>query len=128
MKEQLKKGDRCQSPWGVVTVTNTYTGRDEVDLQTSSGEHRRYQSTHLLTRVPTHAERMQKVIDNTFDAENRLEPHETVQFTVEDMAAFVRHYCKLRDALQSFIDANKQYVRDSSEATELTEKLLKGEA
>jgi len=127
MKEQLKKGDRCQSPWGVVTVTNTYSGRDEVDLRTSSGEHRRYQSTHLLTRIPTNAERMQKIVDAAFDAENRLTDDETVQFRVGDMAEFVRHYLALQEILQRIVDANKEYLRYAQTSIETTEKLLKGE-
>lgn len=127
MNTQLKRGDRCQSPWGVVTVTNTYTGLDEVDLQTSSGERRRYQSTRLLTRIPTHAECMQKVIDAAFDAENRLEDDETVQFRVGDMAEFVRHYLVIANELAEQINADKHLAGQLIEAAQLSEKTLKGE-
>jgi len=57
-------------------------------------------SASELIRIQSHAERMQKMVDTAMDCENRLEPHETVQFTVEAFVEFARHYCLLRDELE----------------------------
>lgn len=128
MNTELKKGDRCQSPWGVVYVENTYAGRGIVDIKTTKGDRMRYISVNILTRIPTHAERMQKITDIAFDAENRLDNNETVQFRVGDMAEFVRHYLALRGEIENEIISMKNMAGMYIGCAELTEKLLKGES
>jgi hypothetical protein len=53
----------------------------------------------MNTPTPTHAERMQAIIDLAFDAENALDDNDTVQIKVVELAEFVRHYWALYEAL-----------------------------
>jgi len=121
---ELKKGDRFTSEFGSGIVTGV---EFVVDAILDDGT-RICADYSFLTRIPPHAERMQKVIDIAFDAENRLEDGETVQLKVGDLAAFARHYCNLRDAIESAKESTKLRIIAAQETLELTEKLLKGEA
>ena len=53
----------------------------------------------MNTPTPTHAERMQAIVDLAFDAENALDDNDTVQVKVVELAEFVRHYWALCEAL-----------------------------
>ena len=53
----------------------------------------------MNTPTPSHAERMQAIIDLAFDAENALDDNDTVQIKVVELAEFVRHYWALYEAL-----------------------------
>jgi len=123
---ELKKGDRCNTPWGIVEIIRTIKPRLHLCQMDDSDIMEIYEAH--LTIIPTHAERMQKVIDTAFDAENRLEDGETVQITVGELAAFVRHYCKLHDELQSAINSDRHLAGQIIEAAQLSENILKGDA
>jgi hypothetical protein len=55
----------------------------------------------MNTPTPSHAERMQAIIDLAFDAENALDDNDTVQVKVVDLADFVRYYWELYQALKT---------------------------
>lgn len=93
----IKKGDKCQSSWGVIEVDG-FNG-SYIDCIMSNGK-RRWIDVSQLTRIPTHAERMQAVLDIAWDVENRLEDDETVQLKVGAFVEFARHYCLLREELE----------------------------
>ena len=124
MNTQLKKGDKCQSPWGVVEVDG-FNG-SYIDCIMPNGK-RRWIDVAQLTRIPTHAERMQAVLDIAWGVENCLEGNETVQLKVGDFVEFARHYDQLResiiDLMRGMQDSNNQAKIDMEKA----EKLLKGE-
>lgn len=80
-----------------------------------------------LTRIPTHAERMQKMVDTAMDCENRLEPHETVQFTVAAFVEFARHYCLLREKCEAMSEAMKSQTIYINNGMVEIDRLLKGE-
>jgi len=125
MNTQLKKGDKCQSPWGVVTINNIQP-YGIIGVIDKDGY---YYAANIkqLTRIPTHAERMQAMLDIAWDSENRLEPHEVVQLHVGAFVEFARHYCLLRDDLeyeQSLFDGKKAIMEVRQRNIE---KALKGE-
>jgi hypothetical protein len=124
---ELKKGDRCNTMHGAVTIDYFDAGMSVATTINDNGQLMRYYVSQL-TRIPTHAERMHKVIDIAFDAENRLEPHETVQLTVGDLAAFVRHYCHLRNNVDANISSREDEMSRMAENNAFAKKLLKGEA
>jgi hypothetical protein len=100
MNTQLKKGDKCNSPWGVVTVNKTLNGSDitTVGIDGADGIYRMVHRDDL-TRIPSHAERMQAILDIAWDAENTLDENDTVSLKVGQLADFARHYCELCQAL-----------------------------
>jgi hypothetical protein len=128
MNTQLKKGDKCNSPWGVVTVIKTLNGRNivAVIIDGSDGIYRMIH-TDDLTRIPSHAERMQAMLDIAWDVENRLENDETVQLKVGDFAEFARHYYELQQELLECVNYYKSNAKSSLVVAEKIEKLLKGE-
>jgi hypothetical protein len=126
MNQQLKKGDRCQSPYGLVTIIKL-TGLDIFRCKLDTGGEEEV-CTGFLKRLPTHAERMHKVIDIAFDAEDRLEDGETVQITVGDLSAFVRHYCHLRNNVDANISSREYEISRMAENNAFAKKLLKGES
>ncbi len=125
MNTQLKKGDKCQSPWGKCIVTNTYSEKGTVDVETPT-ETMRYISTELLTRIPSHADRMQSMLDTAWYAENRLDDNETVQLRVGAFVEFARHYCAISDQLDECIQCFKLNAKTHLIFAEETEKILKG--
>lgn len=93
----LKKGDKCQSPYGIAEIHSF--GIETCLLKLPDGS---FKSIYVdeLTRIPSHAERMQAVLDIAWDVEGRLKPHETVELTVGAFVEFARHYVQLRDELE----------------------------
>lgn len=119
----LKKGDKCQSPWGVVEIIEINAEFAAVETKYSLRS-----SIHIseLTRITTHAERMQAVLEIAWDVENRLEDDETVQLKVGSFVEFARHYCLLRDELeyeQSLFEGKKAIMEVRQRNIE---KTLKG--
>ena len=112
----LKKGDKCQSPWGVVTIREVIKDSDIVTIHRDE-----------LTRIPSHAERMQAVLDVAWDVENRLEPHETVQLTVGEFVEFARHFVKMQDLLEMQEIDRLQLAEQCRQNAKKIENLLKGE-
>ena len=128
MNTQLKKGDKCQSPWGVVTV---YTARNTSNFVTVGidGGDGIYRMIHRdeLTRIPSHAERMQAMLDIAWDVENRLEDDETVQLKVGEFVEFARHYYEMQQELIECVNYYKSNAKSSLVVAEKIEKLLNGE-
>jgi hypothetical protein len=80
----------------------------------------------MNTPTPSHAERMQAIIDLAFDAENALDDNDTVQVKVVELAEFVRHYWALYEAL---IDQELEGLSQASvlqQRSKQIERLLKG--
>ena len=80
----------------------------------------------MNTPTPTHAERMQAIVDLAFDAENALDDNDTVQVKVVELAEFVRHYWALCEAL---IDQELEALSQASilqQTGNKIERLLKG--
>ena len=125
MNTQLKKGDKCNSPWGVVTVNNIqpYGIIGAID---KDGD---YYAANIkqLTRIPTHAERMQAMLDIAWDVENRLQDDETVQLKVGDFVEFARHYYEMQQELLECVNYYKSNAKSSLVVAESIEKILKGE-
>lgn len=121
MNTQLKKGDRCQSPWGEVEIHEAGLHFQKVKAKQGSII---IVPTADLTRILTHAERMQKMIDTVFDCENRMEDNGTVQLKVGELAEFVRHYLAIRTALEKAVDDTTQRILDAEETIEKTKQLL----
>ena len=133
MNTQLKKGDRCQSPWGIVTIVKSKgidvficKADDSLEYEICTG---------FLKKIPisdkhdiTHAERMQKIIDTVFAAENNFEDDQFIPMKVGEMAEFVRHYLALRASLECGITRTRSQISEAEYALEQREKLLKGEA
>jgi hypothetical protein len=128
MNTQLKKGDKCNSPWGVVTVNKTLNGSDIITIEID-GADGIYCMVHRdeLTRTPSHAERMQVMLDIAWDAENRLEDDETVQLKVGEFVEFARHYYEMQQELIECVSYYKSNAKSSLVVAEQIEKLLKGE-
>jgi hypothetical protein len=128
MNTQLKKGDKCNSPWGVVTVNKTLNGSDIITVEID-GIDGIYRMIHRddLTRIPSHAERMQAMLDIAWDAENRLEDDETVQLKVGEFVEFARHYCAIADQLDECIQCFKLNAKTHLTFAKETEKILKEE-
>jgi hypothetical protein len=80
-----------------------------------------------LTRIPSHAERMQAILDIAWDAENRLDDNETVQLKVGEFVEFARHYYELQQELLECVNYYKSNAKSSLVVAEKIEKLLKGE-
>lgn len=125
MNTQLKKGDKCQSPWGLVTVNDLTSGSDIVFVTVSKGIRR---SIHRdeLTRIASHAERMQSMLDIAWDVENRFKDDETVQLKVGAFVEFARHYCAISDQLDECIQCFKLNAKTHLIFAEETEKVTKG--
>lgn len=128
MNTQLKKGDKCQSPWGVVTVNDLTDGSDIIYVTVSKGI-RRSIPIHRdeLTRIPSHAERMQAMLDIAWDVENRLEDDETVQLKVGAFVEFARHYYAMQEKLEYALENAKKRMLDTELTIDAIRKLLKGE-
>ena len=126
MNTQLKKGDKCQSPWGVVTVEYITDNSPYIDVMTESGI-RKVLTYDQLTRIPTHAERMQAMLDIAWDVENRLEDDETVQLKVGEFVEFARHYCAMQEKLEYALENAKKRMLDTELTIDAIRKLLKGE-
>ena len=80
----------------------------------------------MNTPTPSHAERMQAIIDIAFDAENALDDNDIVQVKVVELAEFVRHYWALYEAL---IDQELEGLSQASvlqQRSKQIERLLKG--
>jgi len=80
----------------------------------------------MNTPTPSHAERMQAIIDLAFDAENALDDNDTVQVKVVELADFVRHYWELYQALK---DQELELLSQASvlqQRGNKIERLLKG--
>ncbi len=124
---QLKKGDKCNSPFGVVTVNKTLNGSD-ITTVGIDGADVIYRIVHRddLTRIPSHAERMQAILDIAWDVENRLENDETVQLKVGSFVEFARHYCAIKDQLDECIQCFKLNAKTHLIFAEETEKIRKG--
>ena len=101
MNTQLKKGDKCQSHWGVVTIREVIDGSDIVTVDID-GMDNIFRMIHRdeLARIPTHAERMQAVLDVAWDVENRLQDDETVQLKVGAFVEFARQFVNMQDLLE----------------------------
>lgn len=125
MNTQLKKGDKCQSPWGVVDIDG-FNG-SYIDCIMTNGK-RRWIDVDQLTRISTNAERMQAVLDIAWDVENRLESDETVQLKVGDFVEFARHYCAIKDQLDECIQCFKLNAKTHLSFAKETEKILKGDS
>lgn len=124
MNTQLKKGDKCNSPLGKVEVLAIY--ETSVDVKTDNNEIRFMQHSEL-TRIPSHAERMQAILDIAWDVENRLEGDETVQLKVGEFIEFARHYDQLRESIIDFMRGMQDRGNQAKIDMEKAEKLLKGE-
>jgi hypothetical protein len=129
MNTQLKKGDKCNSPWGVVTVNKTLNGSDIITVGID-GADGIYRMVHCddLTRIPSHAERMQAILDIAWDAENRLEDDETVQLKVGEFVEFARHYYEMQQELIECVNYYKSNAKSSLVVAGKIEKLLNGES
>jgi hypothetical protein len=123
MNTQLKKGDKCNSPWGVVTIKENQSNSERITIMTSCG----LTAISELTRIPSHAERMQAILDIAWDAENRLDDNETVQLKVGEFVEFARHYYELQQELLECVNYYKSNAKSSLVVAEKIEKLLKGE-
>lgn len=123
MNTQLKKGDKCQSPWGAVEVLSTSESHAYVHGEFVNGG-----NIHIskLTLIPSHAERMQAILDIAWDVENRLQDDETVQLNVGAFVEFARHYCAIKDQLDECIQCFKLNAKTHLIFAEETEKILKG--
>ena len=75
----------------------------------------------------THAERMQKVIDTAFEAENHYQDDEHITVRVGELAEFVRYFLALRASLECGITRTRKQISEAEYALEQREKLLKGE-
>lgn len=129
MNTQLKKGDKCQSPWGVVTVDQARNTSDivAVAIDGSDGIYRMIHRDEL-TRIPSHAERMQVILDIAWDVENRLQDDETVQLKVGAFVEFARHYWAMQEKLEHALENAKKRMLDTELTIDAIRKLLKGEA
>jgi len=122
----LKKGDICASPWGRVTVEEDQRHSALITVSTECGN-KRIIAIEELTRIPSFQERMQAVLDIAWDAENRLEPHETVQLTVGAFVEFARHYAEIVGEFETILDEMRGNQIIWKAKRERAEKLLKGE-
>ena len=122
----LKKGDKCQSPWGMVTVNDVINGSNIVYVTVSKGIRR---SIHRdeLTRIPSHTERMQAMLNIAWDVENQFVDNETVQIKVGAFVEFARHYCAMQQKLEYALENAKKRMLDTELTIDAIRKLLKGE-
>lgn len=123
MNTQLKKGDKCQSPWGVVEIKENQSNSELITIMTDRG----LIAISELTLIPSHAERMQAILDIAWDVESRLEYDETVQLKAGAFVEFARHYCAIKDQLDECIQCFKLNAKTHLIFAEETEKILKGE-
>jgi hypothetical protein len=123
MNTQLKKGDKCNSPLGVVTIKENQSSSEQIIIMTNRGLF----AILELTCIPSHAERMQAMLDIAWDAENRLEDDETVQLKVGAFVEFARHYCAIADQLDECIQCFKLNAKTHLTFAKETEKILKEE-
>lgn len=123
MNTQLKKGDKCQSPWGVVEIKENQSNSELFTIMTDRG----LIAISELTLIPSHAERMQAMLNIAWDAENRLQDDETVQLNVGAFVEFARHYCAIKDQLDECIQCFKLNAKTHLIFAKETEKILKGE-
>lgn len=130
MNTQLKKGDKCNSPWGVVTVNEDQQPSAFVTplitVTTKSGNNRLI-AIEELTRIASHADRMQAMLDIAWDVENRLQDDETVQLKVGAFVEFARHYWAMQEKLEYALENAKKRMLDTELTIDAIRKLLKGE-
>jgi hypothetical protein len=81
----------------------------------------------MNTPTPSHAERMQAIIDLAFNAENALDDNDTVQLKVGEFVEFARHYCAITDQLDECIQCFKLNAKTHLTFAKETEKILKEE-
>lgn len=126
MNTQLKRGDRFTSEFGSGEILgiNQYTQVADAKLD---GGRIICSDPAFLTRIIPHAERMQKIVDTVFAAENNFEDDQFIPMKVGDLAEFVRHYITIRESLDIVTSDIKRSIIDSQEAVAGIEKLLKGE-
>jgi hypothetical protein len=122
MNTQLKKGDKCQSPWGLVEIKENQSNSELFTIMTDRG----LIAISELTLIPSHAVRMQAILDIAWDVENRLQDDETVQLKVGAFAEFARHYCAIKDQLDECIQCFKLNAKTHLIFAEETEKVTKG--
>ena len=125
MNTQLKKGDKCQSPWGIATITDIKSS-NIVQIKLSNGN-LYYCDISELTRIPTHADRMQAMLDIAWDVENRLQDDEAVQLKVGAFVEFARHYWAMQEKLEHALENAKKRMLDTELTIDAIRKLLKGE-
>jgi hypothetical protein len=126
MNTQLKKGDKCQFQHLTVTVCGFFGGQVEIFHDQENGG-TMLVSASELTRIPSHAERMQAIIDLAFNAENALDDNDTVQLKVGEFVEFARHYCAIADQLDECIQCFKLNAKTHLTFAKETEKILKEE-
>ena len=84
--------------------------------------------TNMSTQnTPSHAYRMQEVIDIGFNAENTLDENDTVSLKVGQLADFVRHYCELCQALGDLEIEALSHAEILRQQSKKTARILKGE-
>jgi hypothetical protein len=126
MNTQLKKGDKCQTKQGIVIYDHRQADNWHCCRMEKNGDILYFRLTQL-TRIPSHAERMQAMLNIAWDAENRLEDNETVQLKVGEFVEFARHYCAISDQLDECIQCFKLNAKTHLTFAKETEKILKGE-
>jgi hypothetical protein len=77
--------------------------------------------------TPSHAYRMQEVIDIGFNAENTLDENDTVSLKVGQLADFVRHYCELCQALVDHEIEALSHAEILRQQSKKIVRILKGE-
>lgn len=69
---------------------------------------------------------MDRIVRIVFDAENKLEDHEVIQFRVDEIAEFVRHYCRSVATLHTYVEYHEQSVKMHTEHAKFADAILKG--
>jgi hypothetical protein len=126
MNTQLKKGDKCQTKQGIVIYDHRQADNWHCCRMEKNGDILYFRLTQL-TRIPSHAERMQVILDIAWDVENRLDDNETVQLKVGEFVEFARHYYDLQQELLECVNYYKSNAKSSIDVAESIEKLMKGE-
>lgn len=80
-----------------------------------------------LTRIPSHAERMQAVLEIAWDVENRLQDDETVQLKVGALVEFARQFVKMQESIIDLMRGMQDRGNQAKIDMEKAEKILKGE-
>jgi len=126
MNTQLKKGDKCQTNQGIVIYDHRQADNWHCCRMEKNGDIL-YFRLNQLTLIPSHAERMQVILDIAWDVENRLDDDETVQLKVGEFVEFVRHYCEFQQELIECVNYYKSNAKSSLVVAEKIEKLLNGQ-
>jgi len=121
---QLKKGDKCQSPYGIAEIHSF--GVEACLLKLPDGSFRSM-FCDKLTRIPTRAERMQAVLEIAWDVENRLQDDETVQLKVGALVEFARQFVKMQESIIDLMRGMQDRGNQAKIDMEKAEKILKGE-